>query len=449
MIHRLGLAALALLLLASVHAAEYEDTLGTHVVEDGDTLWSITERYLGADFLWRENWKLNPDIEDPHFLVPGQRLVVIKERKITADRAEVRAVSNEVEKNLQRSAWIEAQAGDELAQRDGLRTLEDSSAELRFTDASLLRLSEFSQIYLETKQSDLRGRDSGRVEVEQGMADLEFEPMAPRRQADIELVAGAAVARPQPTSDGTGRYRARRDQESGEASFMVFEGSTTLESGGETIEVEAGMGTSVSATGEVREPEKLLDAPTGLAPADGAVWVAANQGLSWDPVEGAARYVVEICRDAECGVLIQRHTELTEARWEPELRRGGQFYWRVTPVSETGLEGFGSRPQGFELPAPVVDRQPPVVAIVPIGAARAHERNTVLIGATTRLRFLAWDDASGIESVEYRSRSASWLVWDGEDLPLSAFDGNEIEVRSTDRLGRRSEVFRARLGELR
>ena len=35
-------------------------------------------------------------------------------------------------------------------------------------------------LYLETKQADLRGKDSGRIEVEQGIADLEFEPMAPQ-----------------------------------------------------------------------------------------------------------------------------------------------------------------------------------------------------------------------------------------------------------------------------
>ena len=40
------------------------DTVADHIVVSGETLSQITESYLGTSHLWRENWRLNPEIED-------------------------------------------------------------------------------------------------------------------------------------------------------------------------------------------------------------------------------------------------------------------------------------------------------------------------------------------------------------------------------------------------
>ncbi|MEM1091042.1 MAG: LysM peptidoglycan-binding domain-containing protein, partial [Pseudomonadota bacterium] len=213
---------------AAVHAQEQvDDTLGIHIVKPGETLWDITRYYLGEDFLWKENWRLNPEIQDPNRLRIGQQLTVIKERRITAEKALVRTVANQVDKNLQRTAWESAQPGDQLAERDGVRTRQSSSAELQFTDDSLLRVGEFSQIFLQQKTTTLRGVDRGRIEVRRGAAELEFAPMS-RRRTEIELIAGSAVTRPKPGDDGRGKIAAGADEEDGSARVMVYEGSSLV-----------------------------------------------------------------------------------------------------------------------------------------------------------------------------------------------------------------------------
>src|SRR5258706_16420482 len=102
---------LALLLaLAAARAASQSpaptesDEIIWHEVVAGDTLEALTAHYLGDASLWRENWKLNPDVKDPHQLRPGQRIRIIVKRQ--QPTAEIRGVSRKVESKPQTDpAW--------------------------------------------------------------------------------------------------------------------------------------------------------------------------------------------------------------------------------------------------------------------------------------------------------------------------------------------------------
>jgi hypothetical protein len=43
-------------------------------VQKGDSLWSICDRELGNAYAWPKVWALNPTIENPHVLEPGQQI---------------------------------------------------------------------------------------------------------------------------------------------------------------------------------------------------------------------------------------------------------------------------------------------------------------------------------------------------------------------------------------
>jgi hypothetical protein len=47
-----------------------------HVVAPGDTLWDISERYLGTPWAWPSIWRANAGISDPRKLKPGDRIWV-------------------------------------------------------------------------------------------------------------------------------------------------------------------------------------------------------------------------------------------------------------------------------------------------------------------------------------------------------------------------------------
>ncbi|UCF30464.1 MAG: LysM peptidoglycan-binding domain-containing protein [bacterium] len=47
-----------------------------HVVQKGDTLWDISSYYLYDPFVWPQVWNVNRDIENPHLIYPGQRILI-------------------------------------------------------------------------------------------------------------------------------------------------------------------------------------------------------------------------------------------------------------------------------------------------------------------------------------------------------------------------------------
>lgn len=46
----------------------------TYVVKRGDTLWGIASVFLRDPWLWPEIWQINPQVENPHLIFPGDTL---------------------------------------------------------------------------------------------------------------------------------------------------------------------------------------------------------------------------------------------------------------------------------------------------------------------------------------------------------------------------------------
>jgi hypothetical protein len=69
-----------------------------HTVEKGDTLWDITETYLGSPWIWPSVWKDNGDIQNPHRISPGDRLWISETemRKLTDEEVAKIAIERDL-----------------------------------------------------------------------------------------------------------------------------------------------------------------------------------------------------------------------------------------------------------------------------------------------------------------------------------------------------------------
>jgi hypothetical protein len=54
----------------------------THIVQKGDTLWDLAGKYLGNPYAWPQIWELNQWIKDPHWIYPGDPLIIDLARSI-------------------------------------------------------------------------------------------------------------------------------------------------------------------------------------------------------------------------------------------------------------------------------------------------------------------------------------------------------------------------------
>ena len=61
-----------------------------HVVSKGDTLWDISDAYLGTPWVWPSVWKDNGEVKNPHLIYPGDRIWIspYEMRKVSAAEAD-------------------------------------------------------------------------------------------------------------------------------------------------------------------------------------------------------------------------------------------------------------------------------------------------------------------------------------------------------------------------
>lgn len=80
MIRHIGLGVLALLMSASLLADEVAlnpNHPERYVVVKGDTLWDIAAKFLQYPWHWPEIWQVNPQVENPHLIYPGDELTLV------------------------------------------------------------------------------------------------------------------------------------------------------------------------------------------------------------------------------------------------------------------------------------------------------------------------------------------------------------------------------------
>ncbi len=136
-----------------------------HTVEPGDTLWDVSQAYLGTAWVWPSVWSDNREIQNPHLIEPGDRLWI--------SSTEIRPISDqEADEYLAGAETLEEPAYEEVAaelpddfepdfEEAELPAADDEFAEVAAMDQ--FAAAEMDQLPVGMPDSDAHGNETGRV----------------------------------------------------------------------------------------------------------------------------------------------------------------------------------------------------------------------------------------------------------------------------------------------
>ena len=87
--------------LMAQEAEKSEEAGKTYTVKKGDTLWDISGVFLKDPFKWPAIWEKNPKVKDPHWIYPGDVLIILPSgeirKKVVEKAAEVQPTQEKKE----------------------------------------------------------------------------------------------------------------------------------------------------------------------------------------------------------------------------------------------------------------------------------------------------------------------------------------------------------------
>src|SRR5262249_30667114 len=94
-----------------------------HSVVKGDTLWDLSQHYLGSPWYWPKVWSYNPEIANPHWIYPGNRVRFFRAGEEVPSEVDVAAepLGGEEGVSSPDSINLEHEAGVRVAGKIGYR----------------------------------------------------------------------------------------------------------------------------------------------------------------------------------------------------------------------------------------------------------------------------------------------------------------------------------------
>lgn len=71
---------LAILTIPSVLFAAGQEEPTIYLIQRGDTLWGLSDRFIKDPYYWPEMWSNNGQVTNPHFIYPGQKVRIFPDR---------------------------------------------------------------------------------------------------------------------------------------------------------------------------------------------------------------------------------------------------------------------------------------------------------------------------------------------------------------------------------
>ncbi len=354
-------AAVAILLAISAVpclSQEESSSFQNVVVQPGDTLWAISNKYLKDPASWDQILKHNKlPTKDPTVALPGMILRV----PVRLIKAQLRAahlvysVNRVLYRRKETADWKGGKTMMELFQGDSVRTLEDSKARVKLLDKELLSLEPNSMAVIKPQDRD------GDIELKSGSV------IAGRAR----VVTATALVTPK-TKDT--RYAASVEPDL-TTRVEVYKGLAAVDAQGSRVDVPAGMSTRVRPGLAPEVPKVIANLPEiearglefasaikvggGAAPEPRGALAAPEPEADAESLRGDLQslrvglpimgYRVQAAKDKEfTNILFDKNYE-SDDRFLPGDGglAPGAYWWRIAIVDLLGTEGNFSAPRYY------------------------------------------------------------------------------------------------------
>lgn len=318
--------------------------------------------------------------------------------------------------------WKDAKLKAMLNERDKLRTLSASSAEILFRDESRLRMDENSQLVIKRMRANrLEHRQQAKVSLIAGDIFAVLGGNQRRDKFDVEI----------PEVQLAGDSRDFFVQRQGEKTRLAnYEGQLQVVSKETQVTLDENEGVGVQK-GALTEKRQLLPPPRNLVPTDATLVYAPQVELSWDPVDGAVSYWLEVSDNAAFKGIVAQTRDLAEPRDKIDGLPEGNYFWRVSAMDADGFPGTRNKGNSFRI---AHDREPPLLVLYePAQGETLHRTPAVVTGIVEIGSTLTLDEEAVTPDAEGDFRAEHPLREGENRFRLAAVDaaGNRTELERT------------------
>lgn len=264
--------------------------------------------------------------------------IAFVEKRSGRSVAQVQSVSGKVMTGHQLGQMRDAAPGMLLSGGHYLETGKGSVALLKLLDDTHVYLFEGS--VLRVGQVDVS--PSGRRDVKLHMLRGEAAVIASDREGPFYVVTGNAiagvrgtvfrVAQPEPTL----------------SRLETLGGTVTFGGKNANIFVPESKGSRVDHKGVPEDPRPLLVSPLPERPLMGRAEI--GDLLEWRPVSEAARYRIELSKNAQFTKTWMTFESIQAKVPVPDVLTPGKWFWRVSAIDVDGFVGYPSKIYAFVVP---------------------------------------------------------------------------------------------------
>jgi len=333
-------------------------------VKKGDTLYKFAEIYLRDPSRWPEIYKYNKQIvKDPNLILPEMKIKVPLALLKDEIAGIIYIMNNVRARKRGESEWEKAVLYMRLFSEDGVRTLSDSQARIKFLKGEILRLSENSLIILKPEKKE--------ETVELLSGEL--------RASEARVLTASAVVEPQisPTLDRPD-FRAKIKEDK-TTLVSVYKGKVDLIAEGERVTIAEGFMSQAKLN---YAPEKpiALPPPPELSRAKEELGKEARPELPEEAKLGekinledslaaldfsmhrerlGIKYLhVQLASDSEFNNILEDKKMGSIEEYQRSKLVDGEYFWRVSYIYEDEVESEYSPVRSF-----VVHTTPPGIEI--------------------------------------------------------------------------------------